>query len=75
MALNFILVVNDGGELKTLTDVEIITAMQGILIRTDIEKVVDEALNRVLDARAEAAGDYDPSDNDTPIVVTMGEPS
>lgn len=71
--LNFVMIVEDAGELKTVTRPEIIAAMQGILIRTDVEKVVDVALNEVLDARAIAAGEYDLRDNVTPMVFS-GEP-
>lgn len=69
--LNFVCIVEDAGELKTVTADELITAMQAILASTDrdVEQVVEMALNNVLDARAIAAGQYDPSDNDTPITV------
>lgn len=68
--LNFVIIVNDGGELKTVAAAELTAALlDAIGVRTDVEQLVDDALNKVLDARAIAAGDYDPSDNDTPIEV------
>jgi len=79
MALHFILIVNDGGELKTVTSTELdawAAEQRDDAGRTSgLSDEIDVALNYILDARAVAAGDYDPSDNDTPIVVTIGEPS
>ena len=70
MTLNFVMIVEDAGELKTVTAAEFLEALQDAVgIRTDVKKLVDDSLNTVLDARAIAAGEYDPSDNDTPIVV------
>lgn len=70
MALNFVMIVEDARELKTVTAGEFLNALQDAIgVRTDVEKLVDDSLNKVLDARAIAAGEYDPSDNDTPIVV------
>lgn len=70
--MDFLIVCNDGGEMKTIKADEFLAAVQGILVRTDVEKVVDTAINEVLDKRAIAAGEYDPSDNDTPMLFTVG---
>lgn len=73
--LNFVIIVDDAGELKTVTATEIAKALYDrIGPSMDMEEHLDEALNAVLDARAIAAGEYDPSDNDTPIVATVGGP-
>jgi len=60
--LNYMIVVDDSGELKTVTAKELSQWPY-------LASVLDERLNQILDARAIAAGEYDPSDNDTPIVM------
>ena len=62
MSLNFMIVVDDGGELKSVSAAE---------LPQELQEGIDVELNRVLDARAIATGDYDPSDDDTPFVVGL----
>lgn len=75
--LNYTIVVDDGGELKAVTAVEIAvwtTTNTGAHVKKSVRlgQVLDRALNAILDARAIAAGEYDP--NDTPIVVSGPRP-
>lgn len=66
--LNFVIVVDDGGELKTIRREE----LRCDELSDAVIAQLDYAMNAILDRRAIAAGEYDPSDNDTPIIVTMG---
>jgi hypothetical protein len=59
--MDYVIIVNDNGELKTISA----TDLEGYLGRN----VLDDAINELLDARAIAAGEYDPSTNDDEIVV------
>lgn len=63
MGLNFMLVIDDGGELKSVQSTEIDKFDPKLALR------LDQALNEILDEKAIAAGEYDPADNDTPIEV------
>jgi len=66
--MNYMIIVDDGGgEMKAVSAAEIAAAFP--TLNTNIEG----ALDHILDQRAIAAGEYDPSDNDTPIVVTVSE--
>lgn len=83
--LNFMIVVEDGGELKSVGRTEFVLALSDQLkgnpgIDSDLgsghrddvaAEVIDAALNKILDDAAIAAGIYDPSDNDTPIMVSL----
>lgn len=76
--LNYTIVVEDGGELKSVTANEIdgwTTIHTGANVRPGVRlgEVLDAALNAILDARAIAAGEYDPTDNDTPFIVISGD--
>lgn len=62
MALNFMIVIDDGGELKTV-------AASDLDNFPGIAKALDVVLNQILDEKAIAAGEYDPSDNDVPFEV------
>lgn len=79
MTLNFVMIVEDAGELKTVTASEFLIAMQALfepehdISLPDVETMIDDSLNKVLDTRAIAAGEYDPADNDTPMIITGGE--
>lgn len=64
--MNFMIVVNDAGELKSVSAAEV--AEHSPLTA----EFLDGVLNEILDRRAIDAGEYDPSDNDTPIVVKVG---
>lgn len=72
--LNFVMIVEDAGELKTVTSSEFIAALNEAMIAFGFEpgiaaQMVDGKLNQILDARAISAGEYDPSDNDTSLEV------
>lgn len=73
MPLNFVVIVNDGGELETVTSTELDTWANDYRDErgrtSPLSEQMDEALNQILNARAIAAGEYDPSDNDTPIEI------
>lgn len=62
MTLNFVMIVDDAGELKSVQSSE---------LPEDLQQAIDVALNKILDDRAIAAGEYDPSDNDTPFIVGL----
>lgn len=74
--MDFVIICNDGGEMKTITAKELETWAaqdydeQG---RTSIVHLdLDRAMNAILDRRAIDAGEYDPTDNDTPMLFTTG---
>lgn len=62
MSLNYMIVVDDGGEMKSVLATEIDTQDKAL------GEALERVLNDILDAKAIAAGTYDPSDNDTPMV-------
>jgi hypothetical protein len=65
MSLNYVIIVDDGGELKPI---------QALEFEEHINRdMVEDVLNKILDARAIAAGEYDPSQNDVPIEVMIGD--
>lgn len=66
--LNFMIVVDDGGELKSVTAADIDAHCEKGL--STLPQLLQQILNEILDDRAIAAGEYDPSDNDTPFTVT-----
>ena len=75
--MNFVIVVSDAGEMKTVTSAELDTAVKQTLADESTKPLtlaekLDLLLNFILDQRAIAAGEYDPSDNDTPMVFTAG---
>lgn len=78
-------VINDGGELKSVSGEEFSAELHthirsGLRIHADHDTqaqaedniLVYEVLNKILDERAIAEGTYDPSDNDIPVEVMMG---
>jgi hypothetical protein len=65
--LDFMIIINDDGELKT------VNAKELRAIGFAYGDVLDMALNAVLDKYAEDAGTYTPADNDTPMILTAGE--
>lgn len=67
MALNYVIVVDDAGELKTVTAADI-----DALPHSTLGLTIETALNSILDQRAIAAGEYTPEDDAVPIVVTVG---
>ncbi len=78
--LTYVIVVNDAGELKTISQNEIVEASEDPRapdagqVCSDIDVTLENVLNYILDRRAIAAGEYDPSDNDTPpMVFTAGD--
>jgi hypothetical protein len=62
MSLNFMIVIDDAGELKTVSAADLDNF-------PGVASALDVALNQILDERAIAAGEYDPSGNDTPMEV------
>ena len=66
--LNYVIVVNDGGELKTIQ----LEELRCDEFSDSAIAQLEYAMNAILDRRAIAAGEYDPADNDTPMVFTMG---
>ncbi|MBN9348276.1 MAG: hypothetical protein J0I48_19110 [Devosia sp.] len=71
MTLPYVIVVNDGCELETISSAELRAyskANQG----NPLPGELDMALNAILDARAVADGTYTPEDDDTPIEVFVG---
>lgn len=69
MPMNFVLVVEDAGELKTIHRED---------LRCDelSDKAIAQleyAINAILDRRAIDAGEYDPADNNTPMSFTWGD--
>jgi len=62
MSLNFMIVIDDAGELKTVSASDL-ENFPGLATALDV------ALNQILDERAIASGEYDPSDNETLIEV------
>ena len=71
--LNFMIVVEDAGELKSVSAVELYAwakARDGA--ESLLPEVLQVALNAILDQRAIDAGEYDPADNDTPFDVVIG---
>lgn len=71
--LNYVIVVNDGGEMKSISASEIDALAKATVNEkgnaSNLPGELDAMLNAILDARAIAAGEYDPSDNDTPFEV------
>lgn len=61
-AFNFVIVVDDAGEMKTVTSQELDAF-------ANVSADLNDVLNQILDERAIAAGEYDPSDDDTPVEV------
>lgn len=61
-AFNFVIVVDDAGEMKTVTSQELDAF-------ANVSADLNDVLNQILDERAIAAGEYDPSDDDTPMEV------
>lgn len=74
---NYVLVVDDGGEMKTISATEFEAEAQGHLkdngTRALDLTVFDEIVNAILDRRAIAAGEYDPPDNDTPMTFVWDD--
>ena len=64
--MNFMIVVDDAGELKPVSEAELLVEDSALA------EALNDALNRILDQRALDAGEYDPGDNSTPIVVSAG---
>lgn len=64
--LNYVVIVDDSGELKTVTAAEL-EAQEPVF-----RDFMESHLNAILDNRAIASGEYDPSDNDTLIEVVRG---
>lgn len=64
MALNYVIIVDDSGELKTLTAQEVDAGLSDLGF-----ELFDSLLNHILDRKAIAAGEYTPEDDDTPIEV------
>ena len=65
--MNYMIIVDDsGGELKSVSATEIDK------IFPDLGMKLEGALDHILDQKAIEAGEYDPSDNDTPIHVAIG---
>lgn len=67
--LDFVIVVNDGGELKSLRAADFPDGADTAYFLEDL----DRRINAVLDPHAISAGEYNPSENDTPMVFTMGD--
>lgn len=67
--LHFILVVNDGGEMKTIDRRDFDAIYHEPMMLADL----DAAINTILDKRAGDAGEYDPADNDTPMEFVFDE--
>lgn len=61
--LNYMIVVEDAGELKSVSAAELETQEPAF------RDLLETHLNTILDNRAIAAGEYDPSENDIPIEV------
>jgi hypothetical protein len=77
--MNFVIVVSDAGEMKTVTSAELGAAVRQTLADESTKPLtlaekLDLLLNFILDQRAITAGEYDPSDNDTPMVLVAGGP-
>lgn len=81
--LTYMITVSDNGELKSVSAAEFEAAFKEILPETGMRlagkvgvdlatALVEQVLNIILDRRAIAADEYDPSDNDTPIIPIMG---
>ena len=72
--LDFVIIVSDGGELKTIGYKELSAADDRPESPGDgrLEYALDAMLNYILDKRAEDAGTYTPADNDTPMIITSG---
>ena len=70
--MNILIVCDDGGEMKTVSLAELQAWADGQVNSHGNSSLLvdelDEALNAILDRRAFDAGEYDPSDNDTPMV-------
>lgn len=77
--MDIIVICNDGGEMKTVTAAELkawADAHYDERGRTSLlMEILDEGLNAILDRRAIDAGEYDPSDNETPIFFTLADRS
>lgn len=69
--LIYMIVVNDAGELKTLTAKEFEAALDLSFDKGERTEIIENALNKGLDEKAIAGGEYDPSDNDTPMTFTL----
>lgn len=76
MAFTFMIVVEDAGELKPVSQQELIdwaaNTYDGRGRTSLLALELVDALNTILDMRAIEADEYDPSDDDTPIVATGG---
>lgn len=73
--ITYMIVVNDGGELKSVSQAELDEEfMEGgySFDPMGTADVVAAALNKILDRRAIETGEYEPEDNDTPIEVRGG---
>lgn len=61
--MNYVIIVNDAGELKTITAEEFEENL-------GLKDFMEIQLNAILDAKAIAAGEYDPAENDAPMAVS-----
>lgn len=71
--LTYMIVVNDAGERKTISQQEFEKRLVDAVDGYSFSAIVEGALNAILDEKAIAAGEYDLSDNDTPMVFTAGD--
>ena len=60
--MNYVIVIDDGGELKTVTAQELDEIKD--VCENSIGEELQKHLNNILDARAIADGTYNPEDND-----------
>lgn len=65
MTLNFMIVVDDAGELKSVSAAELQAAAE------TLTELLTLSLNEILDKRAIDAGEYEPDDDDLPIQVSI----
>jgi len=63
--MDYVIIVNDSGELKTISAAELVHEARG----SSTAEELDVLINALLDKRAIAAGEYDPTTNDDEIVV------
>lgn len=63
--MNYVIIVNDAGELKTITAEEFEENL-------GLQSFMETQINDILDKKAIAAGEYDPADNDVPFSVAIG---
>ena len=64
--MNFMITVDDSGELKAVGSWE---------LSQELLESITKEINEILDRRAIESGDYDPNENENPIVVVIGNPT